>query len=313
MGNFLVTGGAGFVGSNIVEELLSRGESVRVLDNFSTGRRENIAAFADKIDLHEASLTELDDCRAACDGIDYILHQGAIPSVPRSVDDPISSHHANITGIVNLLEAMREKKCKRLVYAASSSAYGNQMASPKVETMLPGPLSPYAVTKLCGEYYCQAYSQCFGMETLGLRYFNVFGPRQNPTSQYSAVIPKFITAILNDEPPMVNGDGGQTRDFTYVANNIEGNILAATRDGIDARGQVMNLACGDEISLLDLIDAINEITGKKVEPVFCPDRAGDVRNSCADISRARELLGFEPLVDFREGLRRTVEWYKGKS
>lgn len=310
MANYLVTGGAGFIGSNIVEELLKRGESVRVLDDFSTGRRQNIAAFRERIELVEGSLTKMDDCLQACAEMDYILHQAAIPSVPRSVDDPRGSHEANITGTMNLLLAMKECGCKRLVCAASSSAYGEQEVSPKVETLLPDPLSPYAVQKATSERYCRSFALCYDLETVCLRYFNVFGPRQDPTSQYSAVIPAFITAVLEDRQPTIFGDGAQSRDFTYIANVIEGNLLAATKEGIPTKGEVFNLACGDEISLLELLAAVNELLGKEIEPIHAPPRRGDVKHSRADITKARKILGFEPLVDFKTGLIRTIEWYR---
>lgn len=306
MSNFLVTGAAGFIGSNIVRALLEKGESVRAIDDFSTGKRKNIASCMGKIDFMEDTITDMDACRRAVQDMDFILHQAAIPSVPRSVNDPVRSNNANVTGTVNLLTAAKEKKIKRFVYAASSSAYGDVNVSPKVETLSPQPKSPYAVSKLSGEYYCRAFYECYGLETVALRYFNVFGPNQDPTSQYSAVIPKFITCILQDEPPPVNGDGTQSRDFTYVENNISANLLAC--EAKDAAGAMMNVACGGSVDLLELIRLINENLGKNIEPVFKPPRPGDVKHSLADIKKAKELIGYEPIVDFKTGLARTIKW-----
>lgn len=308
MANYLVTGGAGFIGSNLVKTLLEKGESIRVVDDLSTGKLENIKPFLEKIDFIQKSLTDYETCLKAIDGIDYILHQAAIPSVPRSVDNPIRSNDANVTGTVNLLTAAKEKKIKRVIYAASSSAYGNIEVSPKVETLTPEPRSPYAVSKLAGEYYCRAFYECYGLETVALRYFNVFGPNQDPTSQYSAVIPKFITCILRDQPPPVYGDGTQSRDFTYVENNVTANLLACTAP--KAAGEMMNIACGENTNLLELIRMINEILGKDIEPAFQAPRSGDVKHSLADIAKAREILGYETVVPFREGLERTIEWYR---
>jgi UDP-glucose 4-epimerase len=311
MANYLVTGGAGFIGSNIVKTLLEKGERVRVVDDLSTGKRKNIEPFLGKIDFVQSSLIHYDMCLRAVDGMDYILHQAAIPSVLRSVENPIRSNDANVTGTVNLLTAAKEKKIKRLVYAASSSAYGDVAVSQKVETLKPQPRSPYAVSKLAGEYYCQAFYICYGLETVSLRYFNVFGPNQDPTSQYSAVIPKFITSILRNEQPPVYGDGTQSRDFTYVENNVLANLLACTAP--KAAGEMMNIACGDSTSLLDLIRLINETLGKNVKPLFHPPRSGDVKHSLADITKAREILGYKTVVPFKEGLERAIQWYQGKS
>ena len=311
MSNYLVTGGAGFIGSNIVKTLLEKGENVRVVDDLSTGRIENIKPFLKSVDFIQESLTDFEICLRAVDGIDYILHQAAIPSVPRSVENPIRSNDANVTGTVNLLTAAKEKKIKRLVYAASSSAYGNVAVSPKVETLKPQPRSPYAVSKLAGEYYCRAFYECYGLETVSLRYFNVFGPNQDPTSQYSAVIPKFITCMLRNEQPPVYGDGAQSRDFTYVENNVQANLLACTAP--KAAGEMMNIACGYSTSLLDLIRLINEILDKDIKPVFHPQRSGDVKHSLADIAKANEILGYKTVVPFKEGLKRTIQWYQGNS
>jgi UDP-glucose 4-epimerase len=310
MALYLVTGGAGFIGSNIVAELLQRGEQVRVLDNFSTGRRENIAPFFEHIDLIEGDLRDLSTITQAVKGADYVLHQGALPSVQQSIDDPLTPHAVNATGTLNLLLAARDSGVKRVVFASSCSIYGDDPTLPKREDMLPAPRSPYAVTKLAGERYCRVFTEVFGLETVCLRYFNVFGPRQDPSSQYAAVIPKFITAMLSKETPTIYGDGRQSRDFVYVANVAQANLLAATTPG-DAVGRVFNVACGERYTLLDLIAALNNILDADIEPVHAPPRPGDVRHSLADVSAAQEDLGYEPKVGFREGLRRTVEWYKG--
>lgn len=308
MSNYLVTGGAGFIGSNIVEELVRHGHSVRVLDNFATGRRENVAPFLDKIDLIDGDIRDEEACRCAVDGIDYVLHQAAMVSVPRSLAEPIMISDVNIMGTMKLLTAAAKARVRRFVYAASSSAYGDQSVSVKNEQLLPMPLSPYAAAKLAGEYLCQAYSRSMGLEAVGLRYFNVFGPRQDPMSQYSAVIPLFVTAVIEDRRPTIYGDGLQTRDFTFVANNVQANILAVTTDKPVA-GRSINIACGTSYTLLDLLRAINTALGKNIEPVFAPARKGDVKHSLADIKLAQELLGYDVEVDFNEGIRRTVAWY----
>jgi len=306
---YLVTGGAGFIGSHIVDRLVQNGEKVRVLDNFSTGKRANIEHNLGEIDLINGSLTDMGTVRCAVEGVDYVLHQGALPSVPRSVNDPIGSNDANINGTLNLLVAARDAGVKRLVFASSSSVYGDSPSLPKHERMPPDPLSPYALTKLAGECYCRLFTDLYGLETVSLRYFNVFGPRQDPESQYAAVIPKFIKCMLKGERPVIYGDGLQSRDFTYVENNVEANILACSAPR--AVGEVMNIACGDRFSLLDLVDIINRILGTSIEPVFEPARPGDVKHSQADISKARELIGFEPKVGFVEGLERLVGWTRG--
>lgn len=308
MSSFLVTGGAGFIGSNIVEELVRLGHSVRVLDNFSTGKRHNIEPFHDKIELIEGDIRDEEICRLAMKDIEYVLHQAAMPSVPRSLAEPVITSEVNIMGTVKLLTAAAKANVRRFVYAASSSAYGDQSLPVKNELLLPRPLSPYAAAKLAGEYFCHAYSQSMGLETVGLRYFNVFGPRQDPTSQYSAVIPLFITAIMENRSPTIYGDGTQTRDFTYAANNVQANILAATTRKPVA-GKIINIACGTSFSLLDLLKDINQALGKNIEPIFAPARKGDVKHSLADISIAREMLNYEVNVDFNEGIKRTVEWY----
>jgi nucleoside-diphosphate-sugar epimerase len=309
---YLVTGGAGFIGSHIVETLVKAGEEVRVIDNFATGRPSNIAPFRDQITFYEVDITDravLDD---PFDGVDYVLHEAAIPSVPRSVDDPLGTHNANVNGTLNVLEAARQAGVKRVVYAASSSAYGEIAGEFKQEDMKPGPLSPYAAAKLTGEYYCQTYFHVFGLETVALRYFNVFGPRQDPTSQYAAVIPLFITSILDGKSPTVHGDGLQSRDFTFVQNVVQGNLLACKAPSA-AAGQVINLACGDSTTLMSLIDQINDILGTDVAPVHTPPRPGDIKHSKADITKARELLAYEPAVSFNEGLARTIEHYRAIS
>jgi len=309
MTTYLVTGGAGFIGSNIVAELLQRGERVRVLDNFSTGRRENIAPFLEHIELIEGDLRDLDTCRRAARSVDYILHQGAVPSVQRSIDDPLATHNANANGTLNLLVAARDARVRRVVYASSSSIYGDSPTLPKREDMLQSPKSPYAVSKLAGEQYCRAFTGVYGLETVCLRYFNVFGPRQDPASQYSAVIPLFINAMLRSETPTIYGDGLQSRDFTYVANVVQANLLAATAPG-DAVGRVFNIACGQRYTLLDLIATLNDILDTDINPVHTTPRSGDVRHSLADITAAQEALGYRFEVDFHAGLRRTVAWYR---
>jgi nucleoside-diphosphate-sugar epimerase len=306
LANFLVTGGAGFIGSHIVDELLRRGERVRVLDNFSTGRRENLPA-SDHVEGIEGDIRDPAAVKAAMQGVDYVLHQAALPSVPRSVADPLTSSEVNVTGTLNVLIAARDAGVKRVVYASSSSVYGNSPTLPKREDMSTNPFSPYAVSKLAGENYCRAFHQVYGLPTVALRYFNVFGPRQDPTSQYSAVIPKFIASLLHGEPPTIYGDGTQSRDFTYVANVVGANLLACEKE--EAIGQVMNVACGERYTLLDLCHELAALTGKTLQPTFAPPRGGDVKHSMGAIERAMRLLGYRPIVDWREGLRRTVEWY----
>ena len=294
MANYLVTGGAGFIGSHLAERFVQDGHAVRVLDDFSTGRRENIAGFAERIDLIEGDMRDFDTCVASCEDIEIIFHQAAIPSVPKSVDDPVPSHDANINGTFNLLMAATQRKCRRFIYAASSSAYGDVEVSPKHEEIKPEPLSPYAVQKLAGELYLRAFFECFGLETLAIRYFNVFGPRQDPESQYAAAIPAFVTAILADRPPTVYGDGEQTRDFTYIDNVVHGNVLAA--EAARTAGQTINVACGEQVSVNAIIRQINDLLGKEIKPEYVPPRAGDVKHSLADIRLARELIGYEPQV-----------------
>lgn len=305
---YVVTGGAGFIGSHLAERLLKDGQRVRIVDNFSTGKRQNIAHLNGDLDVHEISITDLDALHKAFAGADYVLHQAALPSVPRSIDDPLTTHEYNVTGTLNVLIAARDAGVKRVVYAASSSAYGDVEGEYKVESMPPRPLSPYGISKLTGEYYCQVFTGVYGLETVALRYFNVFGPRQDETSQYSAVIPLFISAMLRGQPPTIYGDGAQSRDFTYIDNVVHGNLLALRAPR--AAGQMMNLATGGRFSLLDLVDAINELLGTQIAPQHAAPRSGDIKHSRADIARARDLLGFEPVVTFLDGLARTIEWYR---
>jgi len=309
LARYLVTGGAGFIGSNIVETLVARGEQVVVLDDFSTGKRENLEGFLDKVTLIEGSVADA-VVREAVEGVDFVLHQGALASVPRSVDDPISTNRANVDGTLNLLVAARDAGVKRVVFAASSSAYGDQPTLPKVETMPPMPLSPYAASKVACEYYCKAFTACYGLETVCLRYFNIFGPRQDPQSQYAAVIPRFITRMLDGKPPVIFGDGEQSRDFTYVADCVEANLLACEAPG--AVGRTFNVACGGRYTLNQLVELLNDILGTDLQPIYEPERPGDVKHSQADITAARQALGYEPKVSFEEGLRRTVEWFKAR-
>lgn len=304
---YLITGGAGFIGSNIAHELIKRGEEVRILDNFSTGRRINIADIEDSIELHEGDIRDFWTVREAVEGVDYILHQAALPSVPRSVKNPLTSNSVNIDGTLNLLEAAKQFGVKRFVLASSSSVYGDTPELPKRENMALDPLSPYAVTKLTGEKYCKVFYELYGLETVALRYFNIFGPRQDPNSQYSAVIPKFINAMLAGKSPAIFGNGEQSRDFTYVANAVEANILATTSE--KAVGKYYNIACGGQFTLNALIKRLQEIIGVDIEPIYDPPRRGDILHSFADISCAESDLNFKPKVDFAEGLKRTFQWF----
>ena len=308
MTKYLVTGGAGFIGSHIATALADRGDQVAVLDNLSTGRRENLAHLQGRITFHQGDLVDRDLLDKVLDGVEVVFHQAALASVPRSVAAPLETNAACVTGTVNLLDAARQAGVRRLVYAGSSSAYGDQPFMSKRETDLPAPLSPYAAAKLAAELYCQAFYATYGLETVVIRYFNVFGPRQDPASEYSAVIPLFVTAMLQGRRPTVFGDGTQSRDFTYIDNVVRGNLAAATAPG--AAGRVFNVACGGQQSLLELIGAINEVLGTAIEPVFAERRPGDVRESLADITAAREGLGYEPVVDFVEGLRRSIDYYR---
>ncbi|MCM3878672.1 MAG: SDR family oxidoreductase [Vicinamibacterales bacterium] len=308
MPSYLVTGGAGFIGSHLAEELLRRGERVRIVDSLVTGKRHNLAHLS-KAEFLEGDLSDFAVAKAAVEGMDCVLHQAAIPSVPRSVEDPITSNRANITSTLNVLVAARDAKVKRVVYAGSSSAYGNTLVLPKHEEMPTNPLSPYALQKLVGEQYMQMFTALYGLETVTIRYFNVFGPRQDPSSPYSGVISVFTKALVENRPPTIHGDGEQTRDFTYVANVVDGVLRAATAPGV--AGAVINVATGGRISLNELFRTLRDLIGSNVQATYAPTRAGDVKDSQADISRARKLLGYEPIVPFQEGLRRTVEWYRG--
>ena len=305
----LVTGGAGFIGSHIAAALTASGARVRIIDDLSTGYRENVDEIGGDVDFVEASLADETAVRKALEDVELVFHEAAIPSVPRSVENPRQTHIASVDATFSLLLAAQERKVRRIVYAASSSAYGDQPTLPKVEDMLPDPLSPYAVAKLVGEYYCQVFTRVYGLETVSLRYFNVFGPRQDPSSQYSGVISRFIASLLSGEQPVIYGDGEQSRDFTYIENVVEANLKAAeTSKGL---GSVINVANGERISLNQLLKEVQELTGKTdVTPDYQPPRAGDVMHSLADISRAREFLDFEPRVGLREGLKLTIDWWK---
>lgn len=308
MEKFLVTGGAGFIGSNICRRLVKDGCFVRVIDNLITGKKSNLADIADKIDFIEADMGDGQVARRAMKDIEVVLHQGAVPSVPRSVDDPACTHKHCVDATFNLLLAARDAGIKRFVYAASSSAYGDSEVMPKVETMKNNPLSPYAVGKLVGEYYCQVFYSVYGLETISLRYFNVFGPYQDPTSQYAAAIPAFVTHILSDSPPTIYGDGEQSRDFTYIDNNVEANFLAARAK--ETHGEVVNIACGDRITVNEIIGMINEIVGMNVKADYVPSRKGDVKHSQADITLAEKIIGYKPVTGFREGLEKAIVWYR---
>ena len=304
----LVTGGAGFIGHNLIRALLDGGHTVRVLDNLSTGKRENLSPFQDRIELIEGDLRSYHIVHEAVRNIDVVFHQGALPSVPRSVKDPITTNQVNVEGTLNLLDAAKDTGVRRLVYASSSSIYGENDRLPKQEDMMPQPISPYAVAKLAGEKYCQVFTSTYGLETVCLRYFNVFGPGQDPQSEYSAVIPLFITAFLDGRQITIYGDGEQTRDFTYVDNVVHANLLAA--EAKDAPGEVFNIACGDRISLNQMLDHLRTFTEMDVDVAHSASRPGDVKHSMADIESARKLLGYEPLVSVAEGLRRSVEYYR---
>jgi nucleoside-diphosphate-sugar epimerase len=305
----LVTGGAGFIGSNIASALAVAGAKVRVIDDLSTGYRENLDEISGELDFIEGSLADEKSLRKALEDVELVFHEAAIPSVPRSVENPRQTHIASVDSTFSLLLSARENKVRRIVYAASSSAYGDQPTLPKTESMLPEPLSPYAVAKLVGEYYCQVFTRVYGLETISLRYFNVFGPRQDPSSHYSGVISRFVGDLLGNQRPVIYGDGEQSRDFTYIDNVVEANLKAAeTMKGI---GQVINIANGERITLNQLLAELKELTGKPdVVADYREPRAGDVRHSLADISRARELLGFEPRIDLRTGLQLTIDWWK---
>jgi nucleoside-diphosphate-sugar epimerase len=313
MALYLITGIAGFIGSSLARELLSRGEKVRGVDNLSTGNRANLEDIKNRIDFREADLLDLDAMHHACAGADFVLHQAAIPSVPKSVLDPLGSNRANIDGTVNLLVAARDAKVKRVVYAASSSAYGDTPTLPKHEGMKPDPISPYAVAKLASEHYMTSFYRCYGLETVSLRYFNIFGPRQDPSSPYSGVLAKFITQMLRGEQPTIFGDGEQSRDFTYIDNAVEANLLACQAPAEKAVGQVFNVATARRVTLNETFHALQKLTSFAGQPKYGPERGGDIKHSLADITKAGAGLAYEPKVDFEEGLRRTVDWYRSQS
>ena len=308
MTKFLVTGGAGFIGSNICKELISQGCFVRVVDNLLTGKRSNLDSVIDKVDFVEADMGNTEVAKSVMKDIDVVLHQGALPSVPLSVENPAPTHQHCVDATFTLLLAARDAGVRRFVYAGSSSAYGDTPTLPKVESMTPLPLSPYAVAKLVGEYYCSVFYQVFGLETITLRYFNVFGPYQDPKSQYAAAIPAFVTSILNDKSPTIYGDGEQSRDFTYIDNVVHANLLAARAK--ETKGQVVNIACGLAVTVNEIIAMINNATGKSVKPDYTDPRPGDVKQSLADISLAKELIDFEPVISFEDGLKLAIDWYR---
>jgi nucleoside-diphosphate-sugar epimerase len=310
MAKYLITGAAGFIGSSLVRSLLERGEQVRGIDNFSTGRRENLAEVLKQIDFREADILDLDAMHNACKGVDYVLHQAAIPSVPKSVLDPLGSNRANIDGTVNVLVAARDAKVRRVVYAASSSAYGDTPTLPKHEAMNPNPISPYAVAKLASELYMTSFYRCYGLETVCLRYFNIFGPRQDPSSPYSGVLAKFSMQMLRGDQPTIFGDGETSRDFTYIDNAVSANLLACSAPATECAGRMFNCATGHRTTLNQTFEALKELTGYKGSVNYAAERSGDIKHSLADITLAQKHLGYKVLVNFEDGLRRTVEWYK---
>ena len=310
MATYLVTGAAGFIGSALVRALLERGERVRAIDNFKTGKRENLEGLLGGIEFHELDVNDYEQVVEICRGVDCIFHEAAIPSVPKSVADPVTSHRANVDGTLNLLLAARDAGAGRVVYAASSSAYGDTPTLPKREEMKPNPISPYAVQKLCGEMYTAAFNRVYGLETTALRYFNVFGPRQDATSQYSGVLSKFITCMLDGRTPTIFGDGSQSRDFTYVDNVVQANLLAAGADAKAIAGRTFNVATGVRFTLNEVFELLKPITGFRGDAVYDGERVGDVKHSLADIGAASEAFGYQPLVGFKEGLKRTVTWYR---
>ncbi|HXZ39616.1 MAG TPA: SDR family oxidoreductase [Terriglobales bacterium] len=313
MATYLITGIAGFIGSSLARGVLAQGNQVCGIDNLSTGKRETITEILGKVDFREADLLDFDAIQHACRGVDYVLHQAAIPSVPRSVKNPLESNRANIDATVNLLVAARDAKVKRVVYAASSSAYGDTPTLPKREDMPPNPISPYAVAKLAGEYYMSSFWRCYGLETVSLRYFNIFGPRQDPTSPYSGVLAKFITQMLRGEQPTIFGDGQQSRDFTYVENAVNANLLACKAPTENVAGKVFNIATGSRIDLNETFRVLKKLTGYSGQVKYGPERAGDVKHSLADLSLANKHLAYRPTINFEEGLQRTIEWYRNPS
>jgi nucleoside-diphosphate-sugar epimerase len=312
MAKYLVTGAAGFIGSSLVRSLLERGEQVRGIDNFATGRRENLTEVLKQMEFREADILDLDAMHSACKGVDYVLHQAAIPSVPKSVLDPLGSNRANVDGTVNVLVAARDAKVKRVVYAASSSAYGDTPTLPKFEAMNPNPISPYAVAKLASELYMISFYRCYGLETVCLRYFNIFGPRQDPSSPYSGVLAKFSMQMLRGDQPTIFGDGETSRDFTYIDNAVSANLLACAAPAAECAGRVFNCATGQRSTLNETFETLKGLTGYKGSVKYAPERGGDIKHSLADISMAQKHLGYKVLVNFEDGLKRTVEWYKSQ-
>lgn len=308
MANLLVTGGAGFIGSHLVTKLVEQGHRVRVLDNLSTGHAKNLNHLSNRFEMIEGDICDIDQCQQACKDIEIIFHEAALGSVPKSVDEPMPSHDTNCGGTFHILKAAVDQKVRRFIYAASSSAYGNSEVSPKHEKLLPLPMSPYAVQKLTGEFYCKAFYECYGLETMSLRYFNVFGDRQDPNSLYAAAIPAFVVAILHHQPPTIYGDGNQSRDFTHIQNVVDANMLAMNVK--HAHGESINVACGDAITINQVIASINRLLTEDVKPNYVEPRAGDVLHSCADITLAKKILGYSPDLSFEEGLKRTIEYYK---
>jgi len=313
MPKYLITGVAGFIGSSLAHALLKRGDSVRGIDNFSTGKTENIEDIRDRIDFREADLLDLGAMRDACRGVDYVLHQAAIASVPRSVEDPVTTHRSNVDGTLNLLLAARDAKVRRVVYASSSSLYGDTPTLPKHEAMLPDPISPYAVSKLTGEYYMTSFYRVYGLEAVSLRYFNVFGPRQDPSSMYSGVLAIFISRMLRGEAPTIFGDGEQSRDFTFIDNVVAGNLLACSAPAGEVAGRAFNLATGARVTLNHTYNVLQKITGFAKPAKYGPERAGDIKHSLADVTLAHKHLGYRTLVNFEDGLRRTVDWYRERA
>jgi nucleoside-diphosphate-sugar epimerase len=310
IGKYLVTGGAGFIGSHLVEALVNDGQDVRVLDNFLTGKKQNLTEFLDKIELIEGDIRDFETCKKALNGVDYVLHQAALPSVPRSIEDPVLSNAINVDGTLNLLVASGQEKVKKVVFASSSSVYGDDPTLPKKEGTEGVPLSPYAVTKLVGENYMRIFSEIYGLGTVSLRYFNIFGPRQDPHSQYAAVIPNFITRVIAGERPSIFGDGEQSRDFTYVTNVVKANLLAVRSE--DVSGEVFNIACADRITINTLFRKIRDLLQNDLDPLYEDPRPGDILHSFADIGKAKQMLNYEPAVSFDDGLKETVRWFKQK-
>lgn len=308
---YVVTGGAGFIGSHIAERLLKDGHKVRIVDNFITGKRDNLAALQGDVEFHEVSITDAAALRPIFEGVDTVFHHAALASVPMSIEKPLLTHEHNTTGTLKVLVAAKDAGVRRVVYAASSSAYGNDASEQQAETTPPKPISPYGVSKLAGEYYCQSFAHVYDLETVCLRYFNVFGTRQDPTSQYAAVIPLFVTSMIDGKAPVIYGDGLQSRDFCFVENIVHGNLLAAQAE--QANGEVINIATGMRVNLLELVARINTHLGTDIQPIHAEGRTGDVKHSRADITKAGNLLGYAPVVEFDSGLKQTVEWYRGRS